>query len=101
MNVFLARKYLVLLIALAVLVAVYPMLRGALDARLLFATLLTVVFLCAMLVLFTERRHRIVAVLLVKRASTFPPDRGASTSVDCENGAVKSGTVGRSPSRPR
>src|SRR5262249_54995517 len=57
------RKYLALLLALIVLVVVFPTLRSP-DTRLVFGFVLSLVFLAALFAVFTDRRLRIVALLL-------------------------------------
>src|SRR5262245_32921791 len=64
MNWLTERKYLALLIALLLLVIVFPILRTTTDTRILFDGLLSVIFLVALLVLFTNHRIRVIAVLL-------------------------------------
>jgi hypothetical protein len=64
MNWLLRRKYLTLLLALVLLLAVYPVLRGFTAARFLFDAMYTVVFICALLVLSADRRLRLLACLL-------------------------------------
>src|SRR5262245_51649984 len=57
-------KYLVLLVALTLLIAVFPVLRTTFDTRLLLDFLLSVGFLAALLVVFSDARLRAVALLL-------------------------------------
>jgi voltage-gated potassium channel len=64
MNRMRHQKYLLLLLALALLLVVNPIFRDAFDTRLLFDVLLTAVFLAALLAIFTERRLRLLALLL-------------------------------------
>ncbi len=64
MNWLLRRRFLVLLLALALLLVVYPAVHEVAGERLLFDALLTVVFLAAMLVVFEQRHHRLLAVVL-------------------------------------
>jgi hypothetical protein len=63
MKAWLQRKYLALLVALLLLIVVYPMMHGLLSGRLLYDALLTVVFLFALRTVFATR-HRLLAVLL-------------------------------------
>jgi voltage-gated potassium channel len=63
-NWLLRRRFLALLIALALLLLGYPMLQGVFAARLLFDALLTLVFLAALLVVFEDRRLRLLAFVL-------------------------------------
>jgi voltage-gated potassium channel len=58
------RKFLALLLALGLLVVVYPVLRSAFSTRLLLDALLTVVFLAAFLTIFSQSRFRLLALLL-------------------------------------
>jgi hypothetical protein len=60
----LQRKYQLLLLALGLLMIVYPLLRGALSTRLLLDALLTLVFLAAFFMIFSENRFRRLAVVL-------------------------------------
>jgi hypothetical protein len=64
MNWWLQRKYLILLLAIAMLMIVYPLLRGAFSTRLLLDALLTLVFLAAFLIIFSQSRFRLLALLL-------------------------------------
>jgi hypothetical protein len=64
MNQLLQRKYLVLLLTLSMLFIGYPILHGIFSGRPLFDVLLTLVFVAALLVLFTERRLRLLALVL-------------------------------------
>src|SRR5262245_20859842 len=57
-------KYLSLLVALVLLVAVYPVLHGFVGGRLLLDVLFTAVLLSALLAIFAERRLRLLAVVL-------------------------------------
>src|SRR5262249_47100123 len=52
------------MVALIVLLAVYPLLRSVFDGRLLFDALLTLVFVSAFLALFDLRSIRVVSVML-------------------------------------
>lgn len=61
---FTTRKYQALLITLIALVFVYPILGHTNDYRLFFDILLTLVFVSAMLVLFTDRKLRVAALML-------------------------------------
>jgi len=53
-----------LLVALLLIIVAYPIASESLASRLLYDVLLTVVFLAAFWVLFTQRRHRLAALLL-------------------------------------
>jgi len=64
MNLIARRKYEILLVSLIALVFIYPVLGHSADFRVLFDLLLTVVFLSALLVLFSNRRLRITALVL-------------------------------------
>jgi hypothetical protein len=57
------RKYIVLLVALLLLIVIFPMLRGVEATRLLYQALTTAVFLIALLTVFTSH-HRVAALLL-------------------------------------
>jgi voltage-gated potassium channel len=57
------RKYLALLIALLVLIVVYPTVREFLPARLVYDALTTAVFLTALLTVF-DARHQLLPLLL-------------------------------------
>jgi voltage-gated potassium channel len=63
-NWLLRRRFLVLLLALALLLVVYPAFHEVAGERLLFDALVTVVFLAAMLVVFKQGHHRLLAVVL-------------------------------------
>jgi hypothetical protein len=58
------RKFLALLLALGMLIIVYPILHGRLSTRLLLDILFTLVFVVALLMIFTEGRFRWLAFLL-------------------------------------
>jgi hypothetical protein len=64
MNWLLQRKYAALLLALALLFVGYPLLRGFLFERLVYAALVGLVFLAALLVLFRQRRLWLLGLLL-------------------------------------
>jgi hypothetical protein len=53
-----------MLLALGMLMIVYPILRGAFSTRLLFDALLTTVFLAAFFMIFAQQRLRFVAFVL-------------------------------------
>lgn len=57
-------RFRVLLASVAVLVVVFPFLRISAETRVLLDVLYTLVFLVALLGIFTDRRLRVVAVLL-------------------------------------
>jgi voltage-gated potassium channel len=63
-NWLLRRRFLVLLLALALLLIVYPAVHEEAGERLLFDALVTVVFLAAMLVVFKQPHHRLLALVL-------------------------------------
>jgi voltage-gated potassium channel len=58
------RRFLALLLALVLLLVVYPLLRGVAGTRLLFDALLTLVFLAAVPAVFTQKQLRLLAVAL-------------------------------------
>jgi hypothetical protein len=58
------RKYLVLLVALTLLLVVFPVLRATVDTRLLLDFVLSVGFLVALVVVYSGRRLRAVALVL-------------------------------------
>ena len=58
------RRFLILLLALALLVIVYPLLRNALSTRLVLDVLLTVVFLAAYFMIFSRGSFRVPALVL-------------------------------------
>jgi hypothetical protein len=60
----LRRRFLGLLIALGLLFLAYPVLRGDTGGRVLYDALMIVVFLTALLIVFTQTRHRLVGLLL-------------------------------------
>jgi hypothetical protein len=64
MEWLLHHKFLVLLIALAVLMVVYPVLRDYYDARVVLDVVITGVFLAASYVVFTKGHHRLLALFL-------------------------------------
>jgi hypothetical protein len=64
MSWLLRRKFLALLIALALLIVGYPFSRGFLESRLLFAAFLSLPFLAAFLVIFTHKWSRLPGVVL-------------------------------------
>lgn len=64
MNRLLRRKFLVLLLSLILLLVIFPVLRGAFEGRLLVDVLATLVFLAALLAVFTQGYLRVVALLL-------------------------------------
>jgi voltage-gated potassium channel len=57
------RRFLMLLVALLLLIVAYPVAHETMGSRVLYDALLTVVFLAAFFVLFTQRRHRLTALL--------------------------------------
>jgi len=57
-------RFLALLLTLVMLLVVYPVLSDVFDARLLLDALLSVVFLCGSLVIFSQRHLRLVALVL-------------------------------------
>jgi hypothetical protein len=59
-----AWKYRALLASLLGLVVLYPLLGAAADTRLLLHLFFTLVFFAALLVVFIDRRHRVVATVL-------------------------------------
>ncbi len=64
MHWLLRRRFLILLVALALLLVVYPAFHEVAGERLLFDALLTVVFLAGMLVVFRQGHHRLLALVL-------------------------------------
>jgi hypothetical protein len=58
------RRFLVLLLALGLLVIVYPVMHGAFSTRLLLDALLSIVFLAAFLMVFSQGRFRTLALFL-------------------------------------
>jgi hypothetical protein len=58
------RRFLALLLALGLLLVVYPLLRTAVGTRLLLDALLTIVFVAAFLTIFSQSRFRLLALLL-------------------------------------
>ena len=58
------RRFLVLLLALALLLVVHPALGGAVGTRLLFDVLFTVVYLAAILAVYTKGTVRVLGLLL-------------------------------------
>jgi hypothetical protein len=60
----LRRKFLVLLLALGMLVIIYPLLRSAFSTRLLLDVLLTIVFAAAFFMVFSQGSFRIPALVL-------------------------------------
>ncbi len=64
MNWLLRRKFLVLLLSLILLLVIFPVLRGAFEGRLLVDILATLVFLAALLAVFTQGYLRALALLL-------------------------------------
>lgn len=58
------RRFLLLLLALAMLLLVYPSLRHAFSTRLLLDALLTIVFLAAFFMVFSPSRFRVPALVL-------------------------------------
>jgi hypothetical protein len=65
MNWWFQRRFLTLLLAVGMLLIVHPLLRSAFSTRILLDVLLTIVFLAAFLTLFSQRRVRSLAVVLV------------------------------------
>jgi voltage-gated potassium channel len=57
------RRFLVLLVALLLLIVAYPVARETIGSRLLYDALLTVIFLAAFFVFFTQRHYRFAALL--------------------------------------
>jgi voltage-gated potassium channel len=57
------RRFLVLLVALLLLIVAYPIARETIGSRLLYDALLTVIFLAAFFVFFTQRHYRLAALL--------------------------------------
>jgi hypothetical protein len=64
MNRWFQQKYLALLLALGMLLIVYPLLRSAFSTRILLDVLITIVFLAAFLIIFSERHWRLLALAL-------------------------------------
>jgi hypothetical protein len=64
MSWWLERKFLILLIAIGMLLIVYPLLRSAFRSRILLDILLTMVFLAAFLIIFSQSRFRLLALAL-------------------------------------
>jgi hypothetical protein len=64
MELLRGRRFLLLLIAIGLFLAVYPLLSGAAGGRLVMHVLLTLVFIAAMLAIFAQRRLRVLALLL-------------------------------------
>jgi hypothetical protein len=64
MDWLLRRRFQVLLLALALLVLVYPLLRSAFGTRLVLDVMLTIVFLAAFFMVFTQGRFRVPALVL-------------------------------------
>ena len=64
MNWISARKYQTLLVSLLALIFIYPVLGHSTEYRFLFDVLLSFVFLAALLVLFTDRRLRMLAIII-------------------------------------
>jgi voltage-gated potassium channel len=64
MNWLLRRRFQALLIAVVLLIVVFPMLRGVYGERLLFHVLVTLVYLAALFAVFTKRTLRWAALLL-------------------------------------
>jgi hypothetical protein len=58
------RRFRLLLLALGMLVLAYPLLQGALGTRLMLDALLTIVFLGAFFMIFSENRLRFLALVL-------------------------------------
>jgi hypothetical protein len=58
------RRFLVLLLSLMLVLVVYPALEGMAGTRLLGDALYTLVFLAAFLMIFAEKQHRLLALLL-------------------------------------
>jgi voltage-gated potassium channel len=63
MNRLLHNKYLILLLALLLLLVVYPLLIGTIGARILFDALLALVFVATFLILFAHRHGRLFALI--------------------------------------
>jgi hypothetical protein len=64
MNWLLRRKFLVLLLSLILLLVIFPVLHGAFEGRLLLDVLVTIVFLAALVAVFTQGYLRGLALLL-------------------------------------
>jgi hypothetical protein len=64
MNWWVRHRFQALLLALLLLLVVYPLLRDAVGGRILFDALFILVFLAALLVGFTQKPLRLVALLL-------------------------------------
>jgi voltage-gated potassium channel len=64
MKWLLQRRFQALLVAFLLLLIVYPLSQSAFTGRVVFDVLVTVLFLAAMLVVFAERRLRVLAFLL-------------------------------------
>ena len=64
MSWWLQRRFLALLLAVGLLLIIYPLLRGAFSTRLVLDALLTLVFLAAFLTIFSQSRFRLLAVVL-------------------------------------
>ena len=58
------RKFLALLVSLLLLVVVYPILRDLVETRLLFDTLVTLLFAAALVAVFRGRGNRFLALVL-------------------------------------
>lgn len=61
---FVRRKYQLLLITLILLVLMYPVLGDTAEIRIFFDLMFTVVFFATIMVLYSDRRHRILSLLL-------------------------------------
>src|SRR5262245_61959217 len=64
MNWIIKRKYQTLLLTLVALVFIYPVLGHSADFRVLFDTLLTLVFLASLLVLYADRQLRLITCVI-------------------------------------
>jgi hypothetical protein len=64
MDWFVRHRYLVLLVSLVLLLLIYPLLHDVFQAGLLYGLLLTVVTFAAVLAIFSQRRVRLLALLL-------------------------------------
>lgn len=64
MNWLLRHRYLVLLVALMLLLVIYPLLHDVFKAALLYNVLLTAVTFAAVLAIFAQRRVRLIGPLL-------------------------------------
>jgi voltage-gated potassium channel len=64
MNRLFGRKYQLLFVVLIALLVVYPLLRSAYTGRLLSDVLYTILFVAALLVIFTDRAFRLLALVL-------------------------------------